>query len=446
MIAGGVIANGKAKFYTKNLHGIYAVVSAGRQCNSGAVNVEISQAYPNYNGYTNAFPTIYASVKSNIEFGNENRDIREDMITVTLDGTVIYTDEEDGYGWSTFWDDVSGSLITEFVPYLYDGCFEGLARGVVVHGYYDENDDYYYYYYDDDGVYYECRAQTPNRSLLGLTPGEHTIEIQAFNKAGYCGSDSYTFMVDDGRPDVDITTQYVCTNPCIAFSVHDLGSGVDWETVFIDVYDITGSEFSVVPKDKLIHTETPDAWEPVIDGDSVYFCLTDHIADGRRIRVVIYNGSRYLNWSEDCGCQYWEYNYPVDGVADMVGNRTQIVEEDFTVSAAACVDPAHEGVGVKVAGYSSNPFDPWKGEKIAFALNGFALGGGSTTAAVYDLTGEKVRALAAGLGGVMEWDGKNEKGDIVAEAVYLVHFQRTGGSTAGANSQALKIVVKRDND
>lgn len=423
MIAGGEIGNGTATFYTNNLHGIYAVVSSGRECNAGAVNVSVDNFNPTANGYVAQFPVIYSTVKSNITSGQENYDIRHDMITVTLDGTVIYTDDEDANGWHTEWDDVSGRLITRFMP----------QRVYVSEG------DYYCWQYYYDGEYF-CLDDT---EVLPLTPGEHTYSVQAFNKTGYCGSDETTFMVDASEPNVYVETGYVCTDPCFWFTVTDQGAGVNWDSVFVDVYDITGSEFSVVPKDKLIHTETPDAFDDDQIGDTVRFCLTDHIADGRRLRIVIYNGKRTLYTSSECGCQYWDYDHEFDGIPDLVGNHTEVVEEDYTVSGQACTDPGLLDTPVEVAGSSSNPFDPWAGEAIEFTLNGFALGGGTVKATVYDLTGEKVKTLAAGLGGSMKWNGSTDAGDIVAEGVYLVHFQRSGGTAAGSNSQALKVVVKR---
>jgi flagellar hook assembly protein FlgD len=124
----------------------------------------------------------------------------------------------------------------------------------------------------------------------------------------------------------------------------------------------------------------------------------------------------------------------------MVGNATEIVEEWYTVSSAGCVDPAQVGVGVEV---NQNPFDPFAGEVVVFSLNGFRSGGGKVEATVYDLTGERVATIDASAGSVV-WDGKTYRGEVVAEGVYLIHFQRVGGAAGyGATSQAIKVVVKR---
>lgn len=420
--SGPHIANGKARFCTDNLYGMYAVVSAGRVCNSGALTVNVDQFYPSYNGYVSTWPVIYSTVRSNIEFANGNTDINPSMITVMLDGVTIYSNGEDALGWRTYWDNISGRLTTEFVAAAY---------------YDDEEGEYYYGWYDDYGYFIR------NTNVLPLTAGTHSLSVQAFNKGGFCASDEFTFTVDASKPALEVPTGYVCTNPSFWFRVTDQGSGVNWEKVYIDVYEITGSEFDVVPAEFLLPTITPQVWTR--SGDTVKFTITPHDADARRYRIIIYDGTRTLIDVDDegLGRENWWYDHANHGIPDMVGNHTQVAEQVYTVSAAACVDEAHAGVGVEISAGSTNPFDPWSGESITFNLNGFALGGGTTKATVYDLTGEKVKTLAAPLGGVVKWDGRTDKGDIVAQAVYLVHFQRTGGAASGPTSQALKVVVKR---
>ncbi|MBI3872576.1 MAG: hypothetical protein HY304_05820, partial [candidate division Zixibacteria bacterium] len=78
----------KAKVSTTNLSGLYAIVSAGRVCNSGALTVEPAGAAVEANGFVPSWPTIYTRVKSNIESGNGNIDINKNEITVVLDGNT----------------------------------------------------------------------------------------------------------------------------------------------------------------------------------------------------------------------------------------------------------------------------------------------------------------------------------------------------------------------
>jgi hypothetical protein len=394
--AGGAIANGKATFYTKNLHGVYAVVSAGGVYSPGAVEVAISSFLPYSGLYTSAKPTIITTVRSKLEYEWHNEDIDADKIILTLDGKVLYSEQRDAYGYIIHWGRLTGDLKLEW-----------------------------------DGA-------------PALSSGSHWIKVQAFNKSGYWNYDSTSFTVDATEPNVNTTTSYVCPNPTFKFTVTDQHAGVNWDSVYIDVYDVTGSEFSVVPASRLIHTETPDAWDRSANGDTVMFTLTDQIAEGRRIRIVIYDGDRYTYYDDiGCHCEYYYYDHDVDGVPDLVGNHTEVVEEDFTVSTVACGTGMTGAIEVVKSGTSKNPFDPAGGEAVQFNMNGFNAGGG-VTATVYDLTGERVKGLGVNaIQGAATWDGRNDDGDIVADGVYLVHFQRTGSTASGATSQALKVVVKR---
>lgn len=411
---GGVIENGKATFWTDNLYGIYAVVSAGGVFYEGAVEVQPTSVTPDAGGLrTNAWPTFRTIVRSKLNTEYENNDIDEEHIIVTLgdpDGNsvVILSGYDDADGWDADWDDVSGIL--ELVP---DQPICG-------------------YYYTDGG------SAKPT-VLPGLAAGSHWIKVQAFNKQGQWNFDSTSFTVDAAEPKVTAESKRtVCPNATFHFSVTDVGVGVNWDSVFIDVHDFTASEATDYPLSRLIETVSPD--DVVRDGNNVTFTVNASLAQMRRVKIVIYDGVRDAN--TECGCV--RYDHVCDGVPDLVGNHTEIVEVTYTVDATACVDTTG-GTAITVAGGSgsSNPFDPWSAGFAAFDLNGFAAGGGQVTATVYDLTGERVKTLSVGMYGTT-WDGRNDEDDrVVAEGVYLVHFQRTGGMTLGATSQVIKVVVKR---
>lgn len=403
LIAAGEIGDGSATFHSDNLYGLYSVVSAGRNCNSGAITVENAGAEFHVGNVLGPRPTIYTRVRSNIEYNNQNRDINEDEITVVLDGNItVYAngDNPDNGWYDNEWDEVTGILTTHW------------------------------------------ESDAP-----ALAPGPHTLMVQAFNKSGYCKSNTYAFTVDAAKPDVEITGMEVCPNPTFHIKITDAGAGVNWEKVFVDVYDITGSEFSEVPKAAWIHTETFDAFNdenfnPATGEFS--FQLVDHIAQGRRLRAIVYAGPdyRWEKFNEYCNCIIYEYDWEFGGVADMVENYTQVVQEDFTV-AGGC-DTDGDGIITIVGGAgsgSSNPFDPWAGGAVSFALNGFD-GGGVVTAEIYDLAGEKVATIFNGqitsTVGTVTWTGTNDDGEYVAEGVYLAYFKATG-----AAEQVLKVVVKR---
>ncbi|MCH8991429.1 MAG: hypothetical protein IIA44_06725, partial [Acidobacteria bacterium] len=413
MIAGGEIGGGMATVYTTNLHGLYAVVSAGRECNSGALTVKHLDAVKSYNNWVGPMPMIRTVVRSNIEGGNGNGDISESDITVILDkGTgdelVLWTNNEqpdNGY-YTSSWDNVTGIVTTSW-----------------------------------------------NTGAPPLSEGDHTLYVLAFNKSGWCQSDTWSFQVDATEPDVDVTTSEVDTDPVFTITITDIGattdlpgSGVDWDAVYVDVYDVTESEYNVIPKERLIHTETPDAYDTHDLNEATgefTFTLIDRILSGRRLQIVIYDGDRDLLFNGDCGCEYYVYNHDVDGVPDMVGNHTEVVEEDFTV--VDCAGPDCDGVGI-VGISSPNPFNPFERGAIAFDLNGFT---GRVT--VYDLTGERVamihNTVIDGQEASVMWNGRTD-GDFstyVAEGVYLVHFQSDGSSANTPTSQVLKVVVQRPN-
>jgi hypothetical protein len=283
-----------------------------------------------------------------------------------------------------------------------------------------------------------------NYSQLALDCGPHDIEVQAFNRAGYCGSDSWDFTVDCNEPDIAVKTGFVCPNPTFAFTITDDGAGVNWDSVYVDVYEYTPSwNDQQVRRARLLITESPDGlFDGAKVGDSVTFTETFLQADYDGFRIVIYNGNRTTYFDDECGCEYYIYDHNDQGVPDMVGNRTEIVERFYTVNSSACGEGPGPGEGEDVKP-DMNPFDPFAGDVVTFQIGTFmSQGGGTVHAAVYDLTGEKVATLAPVAGG-FAWGGATDDGDKVAEGVYLVHFQKTGAAAGTRTSQAVKVVVKR---
>ncbi len=475
MIAGGEISGGTATFYTKNLHGLYAVVSTGRSCNSGALTVEHHSAYPYYSGYAGNRPVIKTLVRSNIHGDEGNYDIDPSMITVKIDGITVYSRGDNAEGWLSTWDNTSGILTTRpLASDNVDDFFQELGNLYNCFGGFGGSYDYWDFCYfdnadssafncDDDAVgqspdlccrlmeymrnYYDCVNGSPtynrNYPVMALDCGPHTIEVQSFNRAGYCGSTTWDFEIDCTEPNIVVETGYACPNPTFTFDITDDASGVNWDSVYVDVYEYTPSwNDQEVRRARLLHTETPDALDEGIEGNTATFSLTFEQAQYDGFRIVIYNGNRTLVQNNECNCEYYVYNHNDNGVPDLVGNSTEIVEEFFTVDPVACDTGEYEG-GDDIKP-SQNPFDPFAGEVVTFPLNGFRAGGGTIHADVYDLTGEKVTSLSENFSaGGFQWDGRTAKGDMVAEGVYLVHFHKTGAAAGSRTSQAIKVVVKR---
>lgn len=432
MLPASAIDDTSGAVYTTNLHGLYSIVSAGRTCIPGAVTVENAGMEKAVGNITGPWPTIFTRVRSNIEFNNGNRDIPKDGIVVVLDGhTTLYANGESADRYDVDYDHTSGILTVNWI-----GPGECLT-----------DDEYDSYNYDQGGDSYD------GLYAPALTAGTHTLYVQAFNEAGYCSENTFTFTVDRTSPDVTVTGYEDCANPTFHIKItDDGGAGVDWENVFIDVFDVTGSEFSQVPKSRLIHTETYEAFDQDLNmaTGEFSFQIVSHIAQGRRLRIVIYIGDRYDYFDGTCNCEYTSYDHDCDGVQDRVGNRTQIVEEQYTIWGSSCSGGGGgDGSGdvtIQAGNGSGNPFDPWAGGSITFNLNGFD-GGGSVSVGVYDVAGVKVADLSPGnitsTVGTVVWNGRNQDGEYVAQGVYLVHFSSTGGQAAGPSSQVLKVVVKR---
>jgi hypothetical protein len=419
---------------------------------------------------------IKTLVRSNIHGDEGNYDIDPSMITVKVDGITIYSRGDNAEGWLSTWDNTSGILTTrplatdnvdDFFQELGDlyGCFSGFGYGYDWYDYCsfydgDSEDNFFGDCHSDDvgqstdlccrlfeymRNYYDCVNGYPtynnNFPVMALACGPHTIEVQSFNRAGYCDSDTWDFMIDCNEPDIAAATGYVCPNPTFKFEVTDDASGVNWDSLYVDIYEYTPSwNDQQVRKARLLLTATPDMIDESREGDSVSLSVTFQQAEYDGFRIVIYNGNRSLVYSDECTCEYYVYDHNDQGVPDMVGNRTEIVEQFYTVNMAWCEgDVAGDGEDIKP---DLNPFDPFAGDVVTFPLNGFRSGGGTIHAAVYDLTGEKVRTLGDGING-FQWDGTTDDGYRVAEGVYLVHFHKTGAAAGSRTSQAVKVVVKR---
>lgn len=415
-LPGKPIANGKAYFATRDLHGVYAVVSAGGILNKGAVDVSImlDKFWPYVDGTTNPWPVMRAMVRSKLNKEFANSDIDEDKIIVVLDGVTIYTDGSEADDWDGWWDEISGQL--EIAPDPQPGC-------------------------GDYNIYPDGGSAKPV-IFPGLATGSHWIKVQAFNRQGFWNFDSTTFDVDASRPVVaaeDTVQGVVCPNGKFNLRITDAGSGVNWDSVFVDVHDFTASYADEYPLSRLIETVGPDDIHHGTDGN-IWFTLNASLAEMRRVKIVVYDGIR--SFVDECGCV--RYDHICDGVPDLVGNHTSITEVTYTVDASGCTGTGTGEVTVIGTGSSRNPFDPWAGEFVGMTLNGFGSGGGYVTANVYDLTGEKVKSLNIGTSASVTWDGStDESEDKVAEGVYLVHFQHIGGRTSGSTSQVVKVVVKR---
>jgi hypothetical protein len=199
------------------------------------------------------------------------------------------------------------------------------------------------YNHDDDyHTDYDCYYMPP------LDCGDHVVTIYAKDTQlrDYCITDE--FIVDCDEPDVDFANGYVSKNPEFTFSITDLGSGVEWDEVYVDIffiskYDTTagGSDYGG-HKERVVFMQTffPDQVKDyMIDANTAHITTTYELDDERAILVAIYNGERFCNCIEGQGVDpsdyvnYEEFYYNHGGVFDCVGNHAsphlQILAVDY---------------------------------------------------------------------------------------------------------------------
>jgi hypothetical protein len=164
----------------------------------------------------------------------------------------------------------------------------------------------------------------------GLPGGQYTITFRAMNKVGGDSTRVATFNVDATKPTVAFTGAYACANPSFELQVSDPKSGIDAETIFLDVYAVKAGGYGTEDKE-FLGTLTPSAMTyneetGVVVADGMTFGNT--LSDGMSIDVVVYDGRQPEE--ADCeGCRYSSGH----GIADCAGNHANPVWRRFTVDA-----------------------------------------------------------------------------------------------------------------
>jgi hypothetical protein len=160
-----------------------------------------------------------------------------------------------------------------------------------------------------------------------------------------------TFIVDAAKPGVSFAGKYVAPNPSFTLDVTDAHSGVDFETVFLDVYAINPDGYQTENKEYL-GTATPSAMtyddeEGTVTFEHMTFDRT--LGDGMSIDVIVYDGNLPFDYDsegwyggqvlyngcyddDDHQCRYY---YSGQGIADCAGNHANPVWRRFTVDGVA---------------------------------------------------------------------------------------------------------------
>jgi hypothetical protein len=306
--------NNKATFLTAHT-GAYAVVAGSTLRITSPVYV------PGCGEYTGTWPAMYTTIED-LLYG-----IRDYEIKVILDGPagnkvfdnmVLYYHEEPMEGVQATYDDVSHNLYLAFDP-TWD---------------WEE-------YYARLGTMYD-----------GLPAGTYTLTIKALNLIGDLKTLTDTFIVDAAKPTVEFVGKCVAANPSFTLRVADAHSGVDFGTVYLDVFAIQpgDSYYSGTEEKEYLGTATPSAM--TYDEETGYVTF-DHmnfgqtLSDGMSIDVIVYDGHLPFDYYNEGwytgqvvydGCDDFDdhqcrYYYSEQGIADCVGNHATPVWRRFTVDA-----------------------------------------------------------------------------------------------------------------
>ncbi|MCK4857219.1 MAG: T9SS type A sorting domain-containing protein [candidate division Zixibacteria bacterium] len=184
--------------------------------------------------------------------------------------------------------------------------------------------------------------------IAPLACGDHTVSLRIQDTQLRCYSIEDPITVDCLSPDVDFANGYVSKNPEFSFTITDDLSGVEWDSVYVDIFFITkgdttagGNDSPYVGKERLVFMQTffPGQIQDYRTGNTVTISTTYELDDERAILVAIYDGTR------DCSCvegegidpsyydNYDEFYKNGGGVYDCVGNQTsphlQILGVDY---------------------------------------------------------------------------------------------------------------------
>ena len=324
--------NHTVEFATTCLKGPFAVVQLLERHCDGSIVVNMLNIQPYCDGYTNSMPTFKAYITDNVQ-GPEGIDRKSIQFKLDLynPGQMIriYNGEEHGNcnewmpGFGSFqgsgYDDVSGTFKagwsdSTYAIYLDDyttSWCEGCERR---------------YFYSNYWNWICMPAE-------GLTAGDHMATVTAMNKNIQTCTDTMEFMVDAAAPKVkfaDAKGAYVAGNPHFCIYLTDAGAGLDKNSVWIDLWgDETTSpdpnQHSYIGTLGPAQLEWLDDTTVCVDGTFEY--------NGGYLHAYVYGG-------HDCLCDecvYPQYYYYKCGIADCVGNHTNVFWQYFTVDANAPV-------------------------------------------------------------------------------------------------------------
>lgn len=318
------------EFAVTCLSGPFVVIQLlERQC-EGTIVVDMLDIEPYCDGYTNGMPRFKTLITDNVQ-GTDN--VKKPTIKFQLQKpnepyiTIYRGDAYDecdrwakGFGQYNCggYDEVSGILgvgwndSTYYQTFYYSEQYQDPCPNCYLHHSYSNYN------------YYACLPAAP------LPEGDsYVAKVSAENwNRQYC-EQTWEFDVDATPPTVEFADSvgaYVGENPYFCITFDDAKSGVDKKSIYIDIWgDETNSPDP--NNHSYIGTLAPaqlmwiDDYTVCVNGTFEYY--------GGYLHVYVYGGPNCLCQE----CSYPQYYYYKCGVADCVGNHTDVFWQYFTVDA-----------------------------------------------------------------------------------------------------------------
>jgi hypothetical protein len=318
--------NHTVEFAATCLKGPFVVVQLIERHCEGSIVVDLFEADPYCNGYTNATPTFQAMITDNVQ-GTDGIDQGSIQWKVDLFEPGQLVRFYDGSAGSEC--DFCDCWMPGFGNFSSSGYDE--VSGIFRAGF---NDPYFGSDHDCEGCdyrywsgeyWYFCDPLHP------LAAGDHMATVTAMNDNIQTCTDTMHFMVDDTPPMIwfaDAEGAYVAANPHFCIYFKDAEAGMDKHSVYIDLY---GDETS--SPDPNNHTYIGTVEPAQINWiDDTTACVQGNFEYRYGyLHAYVYGGPECE--CRDCSSpQYYQYEC---GVADCVGNHTNVFWQYYTVDANA---------------------------------------------------------------------------------------------------------------
>jgi hypothetical protein len=314
--------NHTVEFATTCLEGPFAVVELlERPCDGSiVVNMREQDIKPYCNGYTNSMPTFTSYITDNVE-GTSGIDKHSIQFKVDLftPGQLIriYNGEkyDDCHKWATGFGSFEGSGYDKV-----SGFFRAGWNNPNYHHSQDDNDEWQYCDLCYQG-YFGSDYLTWCKPMYPLAEGYHIATVTAMNDHIQTCTDTVFFNVDATEPRVqfDTTQHYVARNPTFRIFMWDHESGIDRDSMYMDIFG-SNSSSSSPDNHSYITTINPHQLATYWVNDTTLYLrnLDLNQYSGGYLHIYLYDGRKCSN---EPGCQGTSYYYYFGGVSDCVGNK-----------------------------------------------------------------------------------------------------------------------------